>query len=88
MPIRIDGTNFAKPDAAGNNGSQVRVSAPSIGVQDQLLPPAAVTVTSGTRIDVQLDTTLAVPASYAISVWNQGGAQRSAALPNAFTILP
>ncbi len=88
VPVRIDGTNFAKPDAAGNNGSQVRVSAPSIGVQDQLLPPAAVTVTSGTRIDVQLDTTLAVPASYAIAVWNQGGAQRSAALPNAFTILP
>jgi putative metal-binding protein len=88
VPVRIDGTNFAKPDVAGNNGSQVRVSAPTIGVVDQLLPASAVTVTSATRIDVQLDTTLAVPAAYSISVWNQGGALKSAALANAFTILP
>ena len=45
-------------------------------------------MTSATRIDVQLDTTLAVPATYAISVWNQGGALKSDPLPGAFTILP
>ncbi|MBK9517921.1 MAG: hypothetical protein IPO09_11295 [Anaeromyxobacter sp.] len=88
VPVRIDGTNFARPDAAGNNGSQVRVSSAALGVVDQLLPAAAVTVTSATRIDVALDTTLAVPGTYALSIWNQGGAQRSTPLAGAFTILP
>ncbi len=88
VPVRIDGTNFAKPDPAGNNGSQVRVSSAALGVVDLALPAAAVTVTSATRIDVALDTTLAVPGTYSISIWNQGGAQRSAPLANAFTILP
>jgi hypothetical protein len=97
VPIRIDGTNFAKPDAAGNNGSQVRLSAPAIGVVDQLLPTDAVTVTSATRIDVQLDTLLAalqwvggapVATPYSVEIWNQGGALQSDTLVGAFTILP
>jgi MYXO-CTERM domain-containing protein len=91
VPIRITGANFAKADAAGNNGSQVRVSAPALGIVDQLVPPASVTVTSATQIDVLLDTTLAIPSAtrpYSLQVWNQGGALRSNVLADAFTILP
>jgi hypothetical protein len=61
-------------------------------IPDQVLDPAynTVTVTSPTRIDVQFDTTSAVPATYSIWVWNPGGSpwQRSNQLPNAFTVSP
>jgi hypothetical protein len=89
VPVRISGTNFARPDAAGNNGSQVMVSGgPLPAGTFQLVAPTAVTVTTATQIDVQLDTRQAVPGTYAVSVWNQGGALKSAPLPAAFTILP
>jgi hypothetical protein len=61
-------------------------------IPDQVLNPAynTVTVTSPTRIDVQFDTTSAVPATYSIWIWNPGGSpwQRSNQLLNAFTVTP
>jgi hypothetical protein len=97
VPIHLSGTNFALPDAAGLNGSEVRISSAAVGVTDYRLPPAAVTVVSSTGIDVQLDTTLAVlqgpsgaqvPTTYTVQVWNQGGAQRSTTFATGFTIKP
>jgi hypothetical protein len=89
--LRLTGTNFAKPDAAGNNGSQVRVSNAALGITSQPIPTAAVTVTSATQLDVELDTTLAVAsatAAYSLQIWNQGGALQSNTLAGAFLILP
>jgi hypothetical protein len=88
VPVRITGTNFAQPDPAGNNGSVVHVSAPSLGITDYPLPTAATTVVSATEIQVALDTTLAVPGTYSFAVWNPGGPLKSNVLANAFTILP
>jgi hypothetical protein len=88
VPVRVLGTNFARADAAGNNGSQLRISSAALGVVDFLVPLAAVTVTSATQLDVQLDTLLAVPGTYDVQVWNQGGALESNTLVGAFTILP
>jgi hypothetical protein len=87
VPVRVVGTNFAKPDAGGNNGSQLRISSAALGVVDQPLPSSAVTVTSATQLDVRLDTLLAVPGTYDVQVWNQGGALKSNKLAGAFTIL-
>jgi hypothetical protein len=69
VPVRISGTNFAKPDASGN-GSMVMVTAdfmpnwPNIdpcgvttSTATQFVPvPGTVTVKSPTEIEVQLDT--------------------------------
>jgi MYXO-CTERM domain-containing protein len=117
VPVTIIGTNFAKPDSGGFNGSTIHVFAnctpvivtlpgPPVTTQvtgctysgsgtyipDQVLGPTnLVTVTSSTRIDVQLDTTSAVPATYSLWIWNPGGSpapQRSIPLLNAFTITP
>jgi MYXO-CTERM domain-containing protein len=107
LPLVLAGTNFARPDVTGNNGSTIHLyanCAPVLtgnqvtgctcsGVQpcipDQVLNPAfsQVTVTSSTRIDVLLDTTAALPATYSFWVWNPGGSpapQRSN--PLAFTV--
>jgi hypothetical protein len=91
VPIRITGANFAQPDAAGNNGSMVLVSNAALLITDQLLPPASVTVTSATQIDVALDTTAAIPSAssyYTVKVRNPGGAPVSNELASAFQILP
>jgi hypothetical protein len=97
VPIRVTGTNFARPDAGGQNGAQVAISSAAVGVTDFVLPPGAVTVVSSTQLDVLLDTTLAplqfvggAPAAtaYTFQVWNQGGALRSATFATPFTIKP
>jgi hypothetical protein len=97
IPIRITGANFAMPDLAGNNGSQVRVSSAAVAVTDFLIPPAAVTVVSAGEITVQLDTTLAVlqvvnnqqvDTAYALEVWNPGAGLQSAPFANAFILTP
>jgi len=88
VPLRITGTNFAQPDVAGNNGSVVHVSSAALGIADYPLPTAATTVVSATQMEVALDTTLAVPGTYAFAVWNPGGPLKSNVLQGAFTILP
>jgi hypothetical protein len=103
VPVRITGTNFAKPDASGN-GSAVMVAAsfmagwptacPAPGAFVPFQPvPGTVQVVSATQIDVQLDTLSALPGNtYYVAVWN--GAQRSSGcgdLPGSlpgFTVTP
>jgi hypothetical protein len=85
VPVRIVGTNFAKPDAGGS-GSTVMVTAdilpgwpnqcPAPGVTPlQFVPaPGTVEVRSPTEIVVQLDTLSAVAGTtYYVAVWNPGG---------------
>jgi hypothetical protein len=87
VPVRITGTNFAKPDAGGN-GSTVMVTAdilpgwengPCPADPDltplQFVPvPGTVQVRSPTEIVVQLDTLSAVAdTTYYVAVWNPGG---------------
>jgi hypothetical protein len=88
VPVRITGTNFARPDASGN-GSAVMVTAnimpgwpdpcPGAGVTPlQFVPvPGSVEVRSPTEIVVQLDTLSAVAlpggTAYYVAVWNPGG---------------
>jgi hypothetical protein len=97
VPVRITGTNFALPDLANQNGSQVAISCAAVGVADYLLPAGDVRVVSSTELAVSLDTTLAalpwvggaqVAADYTFQVWNRGGAQRSATYGTPFTIKP
>jgi hypothetical protein len=87
VPVRITGTNFAKPDASGN-GSMVMVTSsimpgwptmcPAAPATPPFVPvPGTVEVKSSTEIVVQLDTlaALALPGgtTYYIAVWNPGG---------------
>ncbi len=115
VPVTITGTNFAKPDVAGNNGSAIHFFAnctPVVNGSGQVTgctctgttpclnnltsqvlgpPYSQVTVTSSTRIDVQLDTTSALPLTYGFWIQNPGGSpspQFSNVLLNAFTVTP
>jgi hypothetical protein len=87
VPVRITGTNFAKPDASGN-GSMVMVTSsilpgwptfcPAPGEPSPFVPaPGTVEVKSPTEIVVQLDTlsAIALPGgtTYYVAVWNPGG---------------
>jgi hypothetical protein len=73
VPVTITGTNFAKPDSTGVNGSVVHASAPSLGVIDYVVPASATTVVSPTTIQINFDTRAAIKGTYFISVWNPGG---------------
>ncbi len=112
IPVTIAGTNFARPDLTGANGSTVHVFAnctPVVNAANQVtgctctgtspcIPDRAidqtysqVTVVSSTQIDLLIDTTAALPATYSFWVWNPGGSpapQRSNRLLDAFTITP
>jgi hypothetical protein len=83
VPVRIAGTNFAKPDASGN-GSAVMVTAnilpgwpdpcPASGTPPFQPVPGTVTVVSPTEIVVALDTLSALAnTTYYVAVWNPGG---------------
>jgi MYXO-CTERM domain-containing protein len=77
-PVTLTGTNFAKPDASGNGGSQVVAWNTALGITAPIvLPSASVQVVDYDTIIVTLDT-LSVVASatnpYTIQVWNPGGA--------------
>jgi hypothetical protein len=87
VPVRITGTNFAKPDASGN-ASMVMVTSsilpgwptfcPAPGAPSPFVPaPGTVEVKSPTEIVVQLDTLSAVAlpggTTYYVAVWNPGG---------------
>jgi hypothetical protein len=103
VPVRITGTNFAKPDANGN-GSSVMITAAFMAGWPNPCPaspavppfqtvPGTVEVVSATEIVVQLDTLSALPGyTYYVAVWN--GSQRSngcGTLPGAlppFTVNP
>jgi MYXO-CTERM domain-containing protein len=92
VPVTLTGTNFAKPDVTGANGSTIHLYANctpvftgnqvtgctcmgSPCIPDQVLSATynTVTVSSATTIDVLLDTTSALPATYQVWVWNPGG---------------
>jgi MYXO-CTERM domain-containing protein len=73
VPVTITGTNFAKPDGTGVNGSVVHASAPSLGVTDYVIPTSATTVVDPNTIKIVFDTRAAIKGTYSISVWNPGG---------------
>jgi hypothetical protein len=91
VPVRITGTNFARPDASGN-GSSVMVTSsfmpgwpnpcPAAPAAPPFQPvPGTVEVVSATEIVVQLDTLSAYVGpggtTYYVAVWNPGGPQKS-----------
>jgi hypothetical protein len=74
VPVTISGTGFAKPDLAGNNGSQVHAySAATNDIDLAARGIGAVNVVDPRTIVVTLSTTAALPGTYNISVWNPGG---------------
>jgi len=91
VEVTLTGTNFAKPDPAGNGGTTVHISNPAVGVTDYMVPKAATTIVSPTQLKVSLQTLDGVPAKYDVTVWNPGGPtppQKSNTLVQAFEILP
>jgi hypothetical protein len=99
VAVTLTGTNFAKPDGAGNGGSAVHAASESCAtgtcvapctaicaVPDFTVPGASVTVVSPTRIDVSFDTTLAVPDIYRLSVWNPGPTILKSSEVRTFTV--
>jgi len=74
VQITITGSNFAKPDANGLNGSVVHASSgPPLNITDYVIPTSATTVVGYNTIQVSFDTQSAVPGTYNIFVVNPGG---------------
>jgi hypothetical protein len=66
--LTLTGTNFAKPDAGGTGGSTVHAA--SAAIPDYVVP--GVTVVSSTTNSVSFDSSLAIPGSYTLQIWNPG----------------
>jgi hypothetical protein len=73
VQITLTGSNFAKPDANGLNGSVVHASSAALGITDFVIPTSATTVVRYDTIQVSFDTQSAVPGTYNVFVVNPGG---------------